>query len=115
MIAAEPQGRHTAGIPDWQRELAEAVRDPLALLALLDLAPGQLGPGVTAATLAAAAADFPLRVPRSFIARMRRGDANDPLLLQVLASPRELAPVSGYVTDPLHEADARLGNGLLAK
>jgi EF-P beta-lysylation protein EpmB len=115
MIAAEPQGRHTAGIPDWQRELAEAVRDPLELLALLDLVPEQLGPGVTATTLAAAAADFPLRVPRSFIARMRRGDANDPLLLQVLASPRELAPVSGYVTDPLHEADARLGNGLLAK
>jgi EF-P beta-lysylation protein EpmB len=115
MIAAEPQGRHTAGIPDWQRQLAEAIRDPLELLGLLDLVPGQLGPGVTAATLAAAAADFPLRVPRSFIARMRRGDAADPLLLQVLASPRELEPVAGYVTDPLHESEARLGNGLLRK
>jgi len=115
MIAAEPQGRHTAGIPDWQRELAEAVRDPLELLSLLDLVPEQLGRGVTAATLAAAAADFPLRVPRSFIARMRRGDAADPLLLQVLASPRELEPVAGYVTDPLQETDARRGNGLLRK
>jgi EF-P beta-lysylation protein EpmB len=115
MIAAEPQSRHTTAIPDWQRQLAEAVRDPLELLGLLDLAPDQLGPGVTAASLAAATGDFPLRVPHSFIARMRRGDPADPLLLQVLAHPRELEPAAGYVTDPLHEADTRLGNGLLRK
>jgi EF-P beta-lysylation protein EpmB len=115
MIAAEPQGRHTAGIPDWQRQLAEAVRDPLELLRLLELVPAQLGPGVTAATLAAAAADFPLRVPLSFVGRMRRGDPSDPLLLQVLASPLELEPADGYVADPLQEATARLGNGVLRK
>ncbi len=115
MIAAEPQARHTASLPDWQRQLAEAVRDPLELLDLLDLVPGQLGPGVTAGSLAAAAVDFPLRVPRSFIARMRRGDPADPLLLQVLAHPRELEPVAGFVADPLEEASARRGNGLLHK
>ena len=32
----------------------------------------------------AAQAQFPLRVPRGFAARMRRGDPTDPLLRQVL-------------------------------
>lgn len=114
MIAAEPQTRHTA-IPDWQRQLAEAVRDPLALLGMLDLVPAQLGPGVTADGLAAAARDFPLRVPHSFVARMRRGDARDPLLLQVLAQPRELEPAVGFVADPLEETAARDAPGLLRK
>jgi EF-P beta-lysylation protein EpmB len=56
-----------------------------------------------------------LRVPRAFIARMRRGDPRDPLLLQVLAEPRELLPAQGYVADPLAEAGARDAPGLLRK
>ncbi len=115
MIAAEPRGRHTGGLPDWQRQLAEAVRDPVELLALLDLAPVDLGPDVTAANLATAAAQFPLRVPRAFIDRMRRGDPRDPLLLQVLASAAELLPTEGYVADPLEETMARDVPGLLRK
>ncbi len=115
MIAAEPQTRHTAAVPDWQRQLAEAVRDPLELLALLELTPAQLGPGVAAASLAAAAQDFPLRVPHAFIARMRRGDPRDPLLLQVLAQPIELEPAAGFVADPLEETTARDAPGLLRK
>jgi len=115
MIAAELRGRHTGGLPDWQRQLAEAVRDPVELLALLDLTPAQLGPNVTASSLAAAAAQFPLRVPRAFIDRMRRGDPRDPLLLQVLASAAELLPIEGYVADPLEETTARDVPGLLRK
>jgi EF-P beta-lysylation protein EpmB len=56
-----------------------------------------------------------LRVPHAFIARMRRGDARDPLLLQVLAQPLELLSVPGYVADPLEEAAARDVPGLLRK
>jgi L-lysine 2,3-aminomutase len=115
MIAAEPKGCHTTGVPDWQQELARAVRDPVQLLALLGLQPGQLGAGITAATLQAAAADFPLRVPHSFIARMRHGDPEDPLLRQVLAMPAELLAVEGYGPDPLDEAGARDVPGLLRK
>jgi L-lysine 2,3-aminomutase len=115
MIAAEPQTCHTAEVPDWQRQLAEAVRDPLELLDLVGLAPAELGPGVDIAGLAAAAADFPLRVPRAFVARMRRGDPRDPLLLQVLTNPAELQPAAGFETDPLEEASARDGTGLLRK
>jgi len=131
IIAAEPNARQTAaqpaagnppdctgavaGVPDWQQELAAAVRDPLELLALLDLEPHDLGAGITAASLMAAMHDFPLRVPRGFVARMRRGDAADPLLRQVLPHPDELRSVPGYGTDPLHETAARAAPGLLQK
>jgi EF-P beta-lysylation protein EpmB len=102
-------------VPEWQRQLAEAVRDPVELLRLLHLAPSDLSPGITEASLAAAARDFPLRVPHAFIARMRRADPKDPLLLQVLADPRELLAVPGFVADPLDEASARDVPGLLRK
>lgn len=115
MIAAEPLARQTAEFPGWQRELAEAVRDPVELLDLLGLTPAQLGGGETAASLRAACMQFPLRVPRAFIARMRRGDPEDPLLRQVLAVGAELLPTTGYSADPLHEADAREAPGLLHK
>jgi EF-P beta-lysylation protein EpmB len=115
MIAAGPQARHTAAVPDWQQQLAQAVRDPLELLDLLGLTPAQLGPDCTAESLRAAAAGFPLRVPHAFISRMRPGDPADPLLRQVLAVPAELLPVEGYVADPLEETAARGAPGLLQK
>jgi EF-P beta-lysylation protein EpmB len=113
--APPPAAGGTAGLPDWQQQLAAAVRDPVELLALLDLVPSDLGPDVTAEGLAAAARDFPLRVPRGFISRMRRGDARDPLLRQVLSLPEELRPVEGYSADPLQETRAREAPGLLQK
>jgi len=131
MIAAEPETRQTqvnpgtpvatgpagppADIPDWQQQLAAAVRDPLELLSLLDLSPADLGPEVTASALERAARDFPLRVPRAFIARMRRGDPHDPLLRQVLALPAELEVIEGYGTDPVGDGNARTAPGLLQK
>ncbi|HEX2164949.1 MAG TPA: EF-P beta-lysylation protein EpmB, partial [Thermoanaerobaculia bacterium] len=63
----------------------------------------------------AAAADFPLRVPRGFVARMRPGDPRDPLLLQVLAAAAEVEPVPGYGPDPLAEAGAQPVPGVLHK
>jgi EF-P beta-lysylation protein EpmB len=115
MIATEPTGRHTTAVPEWQQELARAVRDPVELLALVGLVPGQLGPGVSPESLRAAAADFPLRVPAGFIGRMRQGDPRDPLLRQVLSLPEELASADGYVFDPLQEEAARGTPGLLQK
>ena len=43
----------------------------------------------------AAAREFPLRVPRGYVARMRRGDPRDPLLLQVLPGAAELVSSRG--------------------
>jgi EF-P beta-lysylation protein EpmB len=115
MIAAESGARHTATVPGWQQELAQAVRDPVELLSRLGLVPGQIGPDVSAESLRAAAADFPLRVPASFIRRMRHGDPSDPLLRQVLAVPSELLAAAGYEADPLAEREARGAPGLLQK
>lgn len=106
MIAATPLPRQTSG---WQRELAEAISDPAELAAELGL------PAEWATAAAPAAALFGLRVPRSFVARMRHGDPDDPLLRQVLPVSAELAESPGFVADPLEEARARRAPGLLQK
>lgn len=97
MITAELAGRHRES---WQYELAEAITDPGQLLEALALDPALLTPAL------AAAARFRLRVPRSFVARMRRGDAHDPLLRQVLPIGEELIDAEGYSGDPLGESAA---------
>jgi EF-P beta-lysylation protein EpmB len=115
MIAAQPAGRQTSGSVTWQREMSEAVTDPGELLELLQLTPAQLRPAQTPESLALAARLFPLRVPRGFIARMRRGDPCDPLLRQVLPLGTEADGAAGFSLDPLAEADARRAPGLLQK
>jgi EF-P beta-lysylation protein EpmB len=82
-------------LPSWQAELRGAIRDPLELLRLLDLPPQALGPPAGTA--------FPLLVPRGFIARMRKGDAHDPLLRQVWPFAAELARAEGFSADPVRE------------
>lgn len=99
-----------AFVAGWQRELANAVRDPAELLSLLDLDRPEL---LEAAR--AAARLFPLRVTRSFLGRMRKGDPADPLLLQVLPLARELEAVPGYGPDPVGDLAALRAPGLLQK
>ena len=95
--------------PRWQQLWREAVRDPRELLDLLGLDPAAL-------TLSdEAAAQFPLRVPRGFIARMRRGDPDDPLLRQVLPLDAEMAPMPGFGLDAVGDTAAKAGNGVIRK
>lgn len=93
----------------WQQLLAEAVRDPVELGELLNL-----DASVIAAALAATPS-FALRVPRGFVAKMRRGDPRDPLLLQVLPIAAELQRVDGYTTDPVGDLASRATHGVLHK
>ncbi|MDR7192483.1 EF-P beta-lysylation protein EpmB [Luteimonas terrae] len=93
----------------WQQAWREAVRDPLELLDLLGL--GNIALGVSAE----AAAQFPLRVPRSFVARMRHGDPHDPLLRQVLPLDDEMRPVPGFGLDAVGDAAAKAGHGVIHK
>jgi len=95
--------------PPWQRALQQAISDPAELLAALQLDPQWLEPARAAARL------FPLRVPRGFVARMRRGDPRDPLLVQVLPLGAECNAVPGYVPDPVGDLAARAGAGVLQK
>ncbi len=93
----------------WQEQLADVLTDLPELLATLRLDAAQLG------LSEAALRDFPLRVPRPFLARMQVGDPRDPLLLQVLPQTAELLESPGYSHDPLGEATVNNQRGLLHK
>ena len=93
----------------WQLAWRDAVRDPRELLGLLGL------DALAARVPEAACAQFPLRVPRSFVARMRHGDPADPLLRQVLPLDEELRPVPGFDLDAVGDSAARAGRGLIRK
>jgi L-lysine 2,3-aminomutase len=95
--------------PSWQQALRDAVRDPRELLSLLGLEKAAL------AVSAEAAAQFPLRVPRGFVARMRHGDPQDPLLRQVLPLDEEMRPVPGFSLDAVGDAAAVAGHGVIHK
>ena len=109
MIPATTLGRQPASIPTWQHELAGAITDPEALARALDLDPGLFASAHEASAL------FRLRVPLSFVARMRRGDPADPLLRQVMPVAAELATVPDFGADPLAERQAFKAPGLLHK
>ncbi len=106
MITPGTAARH---LEPWRRELAEAITDPAELLRELDLDPALLPAARQAAAL------FGLKVPRSFVSRMRRGDAQDPLLLQVLPLHAETVAVPGYGADPVGDLPAMQVPGVLAK
>ena len=115
MIAVTPLTRQPTAassprpLPSWQADFAAAVTDPAELASLLGLPESWVAPAREAART------FPMRVPRSFVARMRRGDPTDPLLRQVLPVAEELEHTAGRSSDPLQEADARRAPGLLHK
>lgn len=104
-----PHTAHPWHARPWQQELADAVRDPRELFELLDLDPQLLAAALTAH------GNFAVRVPRPYLARMRRGDIDDPLLRQVLPDGRELENVPGYVSDPLGEQHTNPVPGLIHK
>ncbi|MBC7856596.1 MAG: EF-P beta-lysylation protein EpmB [Pirellulaceae bacterium] len=115
-IVASPRNPVRAGsgpvlktaIP-WRESLKRAIRSEAQLLETLELPSEFLGPAKTAA------ASFPLFVPREYVARMKKGDPNDPLLLQVLPLGIELASPAGFTADPVGDLAAAKSAGLLQK
>ncbi len=103
MIAVSP----TPAQPRWQTLWHEAVTNAGELLTMLGLER-------MIAQLPTADAGFPSRVPRGFVQRMRYGDPEDPLLLQVLPQPAELDTDQG-LDDAVGDHAARVGNGLIQK
>jgi EF-P beta-lysylation protein EpmB len=89
--------------------MKDAVRDADELCRLLDLREE------FASAARASTGTFPLFVPRGFVARMRPGDPNDPLLRQVLPVADETRDVAGFVADPVDDAAATRQPGLLQK
>jgi EF-P beta-lysylation protein EpmB len=89
--------------------MKDAVRDPAELCQLLGL------PADFTLAARAAARQFPLFVPRGFVARMRLGDIADPLLRQVLPIAEEMVNVPGFLVDPVDDRAATRQAGLLQK
>ena len=103
-LSAQPGG----ALPDWRQSLRDAITDPRELLDALGL--GELAP-----RLPPRDAGFALRVPRGFVARMRHGDPDDPLLLQVLPQLAELEDAPGFSDDAVGDLAARTAHGVLHK
>ncbi len=61
------------------------------------------------------APDFPVRVPFPFLRRMAKGDPNDPLLKQVLATSSEREKVDGFVADAVGETGRFIAPALMQK
>lgn len=97
--------RTTGARIDWQFELGNAITSVDELLEQLEL--GHLH------DILKKTPDFRLLVPRAFVAKMRRGDAEDPLLRQVLPLAAESNP-AGCI-DPVGDLAAMTTPGLLHK
>jgi L-lysine 2,3-aminomutase len=101
-----PRPRAAAG---WQQLWREAIRDPRELLALLGLESAALN------VSDARRAQFPLRVPRGFVAKMRHGDPGDPLLRQVLRSTTKCSRRPGFSLDAVGDGAAKAADGVIRK
>lgn len=93
----------------WEIALKKAITQAEELFELLELPVAYLPAAKRAGEL------FPLKVPHSFVARMKKGDINDPLLRQVLPLHLEHDVVPGYSDDPLDEKKFNPLPGLLHK
>ncbi|NII10210.1 EF-P beta-lysylation protein EpmB [Oleiagrimonas sp. C23AA] len=109
ITASEDNAQPVAGATgDWRQLWRESVTDARQLLALVGLSH-------LAERLPENDAGFALRVPRGFVARMRHGDANDPLLAQVLPQLAETEIAPGFSVDAVGDMDARSAHGVLHK
>ena len=93
----------------WQQQLAQAITEPLELLDYLQLSADDFP------QCQLACKDFKLKLPHSYAQKMQAGNAQDPLLLQVMSQHKELLDVAGYSADPVGDVDASAIPGLLHK
>jgi len=91
---------------DWKKQLAEAISSPTELLQQLELehlldSRIDINP------------NFHLRVPQAYMQKIKKGDPNDPLLLQILPTLAENAETGDI--DPVGDLNAMPSPGLLHK
>ena len=96
-----PRGR------DWKLVAAGSFRDLGELLAYCEIDP--------ALAVFEAKHEFPLRVTRYYASLIEKGNALDPLLLQVLPDRLEFRAVEGYSTDAVGDQQAMPVPGLIHK
>jgi EF-P beta-lysylation protein EpmB len=108
MITASPHPRLSSPAPGWRALWRDAITDARELLQAVGL-------GDRTDLLPIDDAGFALRVPRGFVARMRRNDPTDPLLLQVLPQRAEHDHVEGFTVDAVGDMASKAGHGILHK
>ena len=82
---------------NWLVLLKNAISDPQLLLKTLNLSEQDFIQSFGARK------SFALRVPQPFIAKMEKGNPQDPLFLQVMCSDSEFIQAQGFSADPLEE------------
>jgi len=95
--------------PFWQRELAHAIQDLDELLEFIQLDRAEL------AVSDAACEQFSLRIPIAYAERIKKADAQDPLLRQILPVADEMQPNPGFTHDPVSDQQSIVAQGLLQK
>lgn len=93
----------------WQESLTDLISDPEELLHLLNLDADDCPYSLSAL------AQFPLKAPRPFVARIEKGNWQDPLLRQIWPAPSEDSGSADFVADPLEEERFNPVPGLLHK
>lgn len=93
----------------WQEELSSLITDPAQLITQLELPESLLEQATLANSL------FPLRATSSYVARIQKGDINDPLLRQILPIGAERSSPAGYSADPLEEEAFNPAPGVIHK
>ncbi len=94
---------------NWKQQLNQAISNPRELLTILQLEPQQHP------QFKLQQQDFKVRVPLAYVQKMRVGDPQDPLLLQVMSQTQEDLLSADYSTDPVGDLDASKTPGLLHK
>ncbi len=92
---------------NWQQELAEGFDSIAAILDYLNIP--------SASKDYKNLSSFPVRVPREFVARMKKGDLNDPLLKQILPTTDEILTTPGFINDPVGDIKSMTETGVIHK
>jgi EF-P beta-lysylation protein EpmB len=92
----------------WQQALKSCITDLDELLSACDLK-GELAEKLLLNP------DFPLRVPRTYVQKIEKGNIDDPLLKQILPLSLELSQTPAFNQDPLQETNKIPVPGLIHK
>ena len=93
--------------PGWKKELAAAIRSPIALLKQLNLEQHIIEADIDP--------DFKCLATTAYIKKIKPGDIDDPLLRQILPLKKENDPQLQHdsESDPVGDLDAQVTTGLL--
>lgn len=93
----------------WQIDLANSFNSLTELLDYCEITPADISVSPEAAKT------FRLFVTKSWAKRIKKGDANDPMLRQVIPLTQELTATPGYSKEPLEEGNYSPTAGLIHK